>query len=77
MATLEFAISELHREVAAIDDLKLDTVTNCGLWTVRRLASHPLLWAGLATGEETVTFDDSMGAVAYDGDHATYADEDG
>jgi uncharacterized protein (TIGR03086 family) len=79
MATLAFAIGELHREVAALDDTELDVVTNCAPWTVRRLASHALnnqlLWAGLVTGEETVTFEDTMGAVAYDGDLATYADE--
>jgi uncharacterized protein (TIGR03086 family) len=79
LATLEFAIGELHREVAALDDSELDTVTNCEPWTVRRLASHALnnqlLWAGLVTGEETVTAEDTMGAVPYDGDLATYADE--
>ena len=79
LATLEFAIGELHREVAALDDSELDTVTNCEPWTVRRLASHALnnqlLWAGLVTGEQIVTFEDTMGAVAYDGDLATYADE--
>ncbi len=81
MATLEFAVGELHREVTALDDSELDTVTNCEPWTVRRLASHALnnqlLWAGLVTGEETVTVEDTMGAVAYDGDLATYADEVG
>ncbi len=79
MRTLGFAIGELHREVAALDDSELDTVTNCEPWTVRRLASHALnnqlLWAGLVTGEETVTFEDTVGAVAYDGDLAAYADE--
>jgi uncharacterized protein (TIGR03086 family) len=79
MATLEFAIGELHREVAALDDSELDVVTNCAPWTVRRLASHALnnqlLWAGLVTGEKIVTVEDTMGAVAYDGDLATYADE--
>jgi uncharacterized protein (TIGR03086 family) len=79
METLEFAIGELHREVVALDDSELDTVTNCEPWTVRRLASHALnnqlLWAGLVTGEETVTFEDTMGAVAYDGRLVTYADE--
>jgi len=77
--TLEFAIGELHREVKALDASELDIVTNCEPWTVRQLASHALnnqlLWAGLVTGEETVTFEDTMGAVAYDGDLATYADE--
>jgi hypothetical protein len=79
MATLEFAINELHRVVAALKDSELDTITNCEPWTVRRLASHALnnqlLWAGLVTGEETVTFEDTMGAVAYDGDLADYADQ--
>jgi uncharacterized protein (TIGR03086 family) len=79
VATLEFAIGELRREVAALDDSEMDTVTNCEPWTVRRLASHALnnqlLWAGLVTGQETVSFEDTMGAVAYDGDLAAYADE--
>lgn len=79
MRTLEFAIGELHREVKALDASELDIVTNCEPWTVRQLASHALnnqlLWAGLVTGEETVTFEDTMGAVAYHGDLATYADE--
>ncbi|MDT4907582.1 MAG: hypothetical protein QOI69_823 [Pseudonocardiales bacterium] len=79
LVTLKFAIGELHREVAALEDSQLDTVTNCEPWTVCRLASHALnnqlLWAGLATGQETVSVEDTMGAVAYDGDLATYADE--
>jgi len=77
--TLEFAIGELHREVKALDASELDIVTNCEPWTVRELASHALnnqlLWAGLVTGEETVTFEDTMGAVAYNGDLPAYADE--
>lgn len=79
LVTLKFAIGELHREVAALEDSQLDIVTNCEPWTVCRLASHALnnqlLWAGLATGQETVSVEDTMGAVAYDGDLATYADE--
>lgn len=79
MAILEFAIGELHREVAALDESELDAVTNCEPWTVRRLASHALnnqlLWAGLVTGEELVSVEDTMGAVAYGGDLAAYADE--
>jgi uncharacterized protein (TIGR03086 family) len=79
LETLEFALGELHREVAALDDSDLDTVTNCEPWTVRRLASHALnnqlLWAGLVTGQETVSAEDTMDAVPYDGDLATYADE--
>ena len=76
--TLEFAIGELQREVANLDHSELDIVSNCEPWTVRRLASHALnnqlLWAGLVTGEHLVTVEDTMGAVAYDGDLATYAD---
>ena len=79
LATLEFAIGELRRMVTALDDSELGTLTNCEPWTVGRLASHALnnqlLWAGLVTGEATVTFEDTMGAVPYDGDLATYADE--
>jgi uncharacterized protein (TIGR03086 family) len=79
LVTMEFAIGELQREVAALDDSELDTVTNCDPWTVRRLASHALnnqlLWAGIATGQETVSAEDTMGAVPYDGDLARYADE--
>jgi len=79
LSTLEFAVGELRREVAALDDSELDTVTNCPPWTVRQLASHALnnqlLWAGLVTGTETVDAETTMGAVAYDGDLARYADE--
>jgi uncharacterized protein (TIGR03086 family) len=79
MESLEFALGELHREVAALDGSELDTVTNCAPWTVRRLASHALnnqlLWAGLVTGEELVSPEETMSAVAYDGDLAAYADE--
>jgi len=79
MATLQFAIGELRREVRALDDGELDIITNCEPWTVRRLASHALnnqlLWAGLVTGQKTVSFEDTMGAVPYDGDLAAYADE--
>jgi len=79
VATLGFALGELHREVAALDDSELDVVSNCAPWTVRRLASHALnnqlLWAGLVTGEQTVTVEDTMGAVAYDGDLVSYADQ--
>jgi uncharacterized protein (TIGR03086 family) len=79
IATLEYGIGELRREVKALDGSEMDTVTNCDPWTVRRLASHALnnqlLWAGMVTGQKTVTVEDTMGAVPYDGDLATYADE--
>jgi uncharacterized protein (TIGR03086 family) len=79
LATLEFAIGELRREVQALDSTELDTVTNCAPWTVQRLASHALnnqlLWAGLAAQVQIVTVEDVMGAVAYEGDLSAYADE--
>jgi uncharacterized protein (TIGR03086 family) len=79
IATLEFAIGELRREVQALDDSAMDTVTNCEPWTIRRLASHALnnqlLWAGLVTSQDTVSVEDTMGAVAYGGDLASYADD--
>ena len=79
LATLTFALGELRREVTALGDADLDVVTNCEPWTVRRLASHALnnqlLWAGLVTGQPTVSVEDTMGAVAIDGDLAAYADE--
>ena len=35
----------------------------------------PYVWAGIVTGEEPVSAEDTMGAVPYDGDLAAYADE--
>ncbi len=79
LATLGFAIDQLRREVQALSATDMDTVTNCDPWTVRRLASHALnnqlLWAGRVTGQETVSIDDTLGAVPYDGDLAAYAEE--
>ena len=79
MATLTFAVGELCREVAALQGSELDEVSNCEPWTVRRLASHALnnqlLWAGLVTGQETVSMEDTMGATPYEGDLAAFADE--
>ncbi|MEP7048291.1 MAG: TIGR03086 family metal-binding protein [Ilumatobacteraceae bacterium] len=76
---LSFAVNELHREVAALEDSEMDASTNCDPWTVRRLASHALnnqlLWAGLVTGQHLVTVEDTMGAVPVDGDLAPYADD--
>lgn len=79
MATLEFAMNELHREVAALDDSQMDLITNCEPWSVRRLASHALnnqlLWGGLVTGQQIVTVEQTMGAIPIDGDLAAFADE--
>jgi hypothetical protein len=70
VAMLEYSLDELSRVVAALDDAEMDTVTNCAPWTVRQLASHALnnqlLWAGMVTGEELVSAEVTMGAVAYD-----------
>src|SRR3954449_2365074 len=81
MATLTFAIDELRTEVTALQDSEMELSTNCEPWSVRRLASHALnnqlLWGGLVTGQAIVTVEDTMGAVAFDGDLAAYADEVG
>ena len=79
LATLEYAVEELRRTVATLDDSHMETVTNCDPWTVRRLASHALnnqlLWAGLVTGQQLVSVDDTMGAVLYEGDLVAFADD--
>lgn len=79
LATLEYGLNELTGVVAALDDSQMDTVSNCAPWTVRRLASHAvnnqLLWAGIVTGNDIVSAEDTMGAVAYDGDLAAFADD--
>ena len=79
LATLAYAVDELRRTVAALDGSQMDTVTNCAPWTVRQLASHALnnqlVWAGMVTGQELVSVDDTMGAVAIEGDLAPVADE--
>jgi len=79
LATLEYAVEELRRTVTSLDDSHMETVTNCEPWTVRRLASHALnnqlLWAGLVTGQQLVSVEDTMGAVPIDGDLAPIADD--
>jgi uncharacterized protein (TIGR03086 family) len=79
LATLEFALNELREQVAAVDESELDIVSNCDPWTVRRLASHALnnqlLWGGVVTGEQPVSVQDTVNAVAYEGDLARFADE--
>ena len=61
----------------AIREDELELVSNCDLWTVRRLASHAvknqLFWAGLVTGRKLMALEESMGAVPYDGDLAPFA----
>ncbi len=79
LAALDFSIRGLQEQVVDLRDDQMDIVTNCEPWTVRRLASHALnnqlFWGGLVTGDETVSFEETMGAVPYDGDLARYADE--
>ena len=79
LASLDFAIRALHDQVVVLQDEQMEIVSNCDPWTVRRLASHALnnqlLWAGIVTGEETVSPEETMGAVPYEGDLARYADE--
>jgi len=79
VATLDFAVNELRRQVAALPGAQLETASNCDPWTVRQLASHALnnqmLWGGLVTGEHTVTVEETMGGVPHDGDLTEYADE--
>jgi len=79
LATLEYSVRELQNVVANLDDAQMDNVTNCEPWTVRRLASHALnnqlLWAGLVTGQELVSVEDTMGAAPIAGDLAPVADD--
>ncbi len=79
LATLDFAIRALQEQVMILHDDQMEIVSNCEPWTVRRLASHALnnqlLWAGIVTGEQIVSFEDAMGAVPYDGDLAQFAGE--
>src|SRR5262249_33900524 len=69
---LEYSLAELRDQVVALDDDDLDVVSNCDAWSVRQLASHALnnqlLWAGLVTGNVTVSVEDTMGGVPIDGD---------
>ena len=78
LATLEYSLDELRAVVGSLDEAEMDTTTNCEPWTVRRLASHALnnqlVWAGVVTGQQFVSVDDTMGAVPIDGDLAPVAD---
>jgi len=79
LETLEYAMEELRRVVSTLDDTQMEVVTNCAPWTVRQLASHALnnqlVWAGIVTGQQLVSFEDAMGAVPHDGDLAAFADD--
>ncbi|MGZ4735298.1 MAG: TIGR03086 family metal-binding protein [Acidimicrobiia bacterium] len=77
--TLEFALDQLTAVVASLDGSQMDTATNCEPWTVRQLVSHAvnnqLFWAGMVTGEEIVSVEDTMSAVPYEGDLAPVAQD--
>jgi len=79
LSVLEYSLDELRQVVGALDDAQMDLVSNCAPWTVRRLASHALnnqlLWAGIVTGQQLVSPEDTMGAVAHDGDLVAFADD--
>jgi uncharacterized protein (TIGR03086 family) len=77
--TLDYTLSELRKVIGTLEDSVMDGPTNCGPWTVRRLASHALnnqlLWAGVVTGQQLVTGADAMGAVPIPGDLEPIAEE--
>jgi uncharacterized protein (TIGR03086 family) len=79
LQTLEYGLDELRRVVATMDDSYMDAHTNCDPWSVRQLASHAmnnqLLWAGLVTGQEIVSSEDTMSAVPIEGDLAPVAED--
>lgn len=74
---LAHAEDELNSVIARLDETEMDLVSNCPPWTVRRLASHTLknqlFWAGLVTGQQLMTLEESMSAVPYEGDLAPIA----
>lgn len=79
LARLRYAVEDLQGAIRSIDAAQMDTVSNCAPWTLRQLASHALnnqlVWGGLVTGQELVSFDATMGGVPYDGDLSAYAGE--
>ena len=79
LAALAYGFDELRAVVSTLDASQMDIVTNCEPWTVRRLASHALnnqlLWAGVVTGQELVSPEDTVGAVPIEGDLAGVADD--
>ena len=76
-AVLGVSLEELRRVAVSLDDSELDTDTNCEPWTVRRLGSHALnnqlLWGGVASGQELVSVEETMGAAPHDGDLTLFA----
>jgi uncharacterized protein (TIGR03086 family) len=74
---LEYSLTELRDQVESLDDDDLNIASNCAPWSVRQLSSHALnnqlLWAGLVTGNHTVSVEDTMGGVPIEGDLAPVA----
>ena len=68
VTTLDFGLQALEGQIVVLQDEQMEIVSNCEPWTVRRLASHALnnqlFWAGTVTGEETVSFEATMGVYA-------------
>jgi uncharacterized protein (TIGR03086 family) len=79
LATLDFALRALQDQVGGLQDEQMEIVSNCEPWTVRRLASHALnnqlFWGGVVTREESVSFEETMGAVSHEGDLKQFAGE--
>src|SRR4051794_35700418 len=77
-AMLRLALDQLHDVVVSLDPTEMDAITNCGPWTVRRLASHALnnqlLWGGLVAGQAIVSPEETTSATPVDGDVAAFAD---
>ena len=72
-------MGELRSVVAALDTAELELASNCDPWTVLRLVSHAvknqLFWAGLVAGLDLMPLEESMGAVAHDGDLGPFTEE--
>lgn len=79
LQTLEYSLQELRQVVTTLDETQMGVTSNCEPWTVRQLASHAmnnqLFWAGLVTGQQIVSFEDSMSAVPVEGALAPVADD--
>jgi uncharacterized protein (TIGR03086 family) len=79
IATLNFGLQALQGQIVVLQDGQMEIASNCEPWTVRRLASHALnnqlFWAGTVAGEESVSFEATMGAEPYNGDLGQFAGE--
>jgi uncharacterized protein (TIGR03086 family) len=76
---LDYSLRELRHVIASLDDSQMDVASNCEPWTVRQLASHAmnnqLVWAGLVTGQQLASFEDTMKAVPIAGALEPIADD--